>query len=81
MRNKVILLILAALSVGIVLLAPLSGTMDIGRRELLSDRDDSDMQKTVFWKIRVPRVLLAYLAGLGLSVCGMVFQAIFRRLE
>lgn len=78
MRNKVILLILAALSVGIVLLAPLSGTMDIGLRELLSDSDDADMQKTVFWKIRVPRVLLAYLAGLGLSVCGMVFQAIFR---
>ncbi|MCP5535217.1 MAG: iron ABC transporter permease [Akkermansiaceae bacterium] len=32
----------------------------------------------IFWKIRVPRVLLAMLAGMGLSLGGVVFQAIFR---
>jgi iron complex transport system permease protein len=32
----------------------------------------------VFWHIRVPRVLLAFLAGAALSVSGMSFQAMFR---
>jgi iron complex transport system permease protein len=32
----------------------------------------------IFWKLRVPRVLAAFLAGSGLALCGMVFQAIFR---
>ena len=32
----------------------------------------------IFWKIRVPRVLLAFLAGAGLAASGMTFQAMFR---
>ena len=32
----------------------------------------------IFWKLRVPRVLAAFLAGSGLALCGMVFQAVFR---
>ncbi|MBV8879556.1 MAG: iron ABC transporter permease [Planctomycetaceae bacterium] len=32
----------------------------------------------VFWQIRVPRVLLAFLAGSGLAMAGMTFQALFR---
>lgn len=34
----------------------------------------------VFWDIRVPRVLLGFLAGAGLSVAGMAFQAMFRNM-
>ena len=34
----------------------------------------------VFWEIRVPRVLLGFLAGAGLSIAGMAFQAMFRNL-
>ena len=37
-----------------------------------------NINNEIFWKIRVPRVLLAMLAGASLSVCGLVFQAIFR---
>jgi len=37
-----------------------------------------DLDAIIFWKIRVPRVLLAMLAGIGLSLGGVVFQAIFR---
>lgn len=33
---------------------------------------------TIFWSIRLPRVLLGFLAGAGLSVSGMVYQAIFK---
>lgn len=32
----------------------------------------------IFWGIRVPRVLLAFLCGAALGLGGMVFQAIFR---
>jgi iron complex transport system permease protein len=32
----------------------------------------------IFWHLRVPRVLTAFLAGSGLALCGMVFQALFR---
>lgn len=39
----------------------------------------SDLPKVpVFWTIRVPRMLLAFLAGAGLSLAGMTFQAMFR---
>jgi len=39
----------------------------------------SDLQTIpVLWKIRVPRSLLAFLAGAGLSLAGMTFQAMFR---
>jgi len=39
---------------------------------------DDDLDAMIFWQIRVPRVLLAMLAGMGLSLGGVVFQAIFR---
>lgn len=32
----------------------------------------------VFWRLRLPRTIAAFLAGAGLSVSGMVFQAMFR---
>ncbi len=32
----------------------------------------------VFWRLRLPRAVAAFLAGAGLSVAGMVFQAMFR---
>lgn len=32
----------------------------------------------VFWTIRVPRTILAFLAGSGLSLAGLTFQAMFR---
>lgn len=32
----------------------------------------------VFWMLRLPRTIAAFLAGAGLSMSGMVFQALFR---
>lgn len=32
----------------------------------------------VFWRMRVPRVAAAFLAGGGLSLCGMCYQGLFR---
>lgn len=38
----------------------------------------NDMDAIILWQIRVPRVLLSFLAGAGLSLGGVVFQALFR---
>lgn len=38
----------------------------------------SEGQEIILMQIRVPRVLMAALAGAGLSISGLVFQAIFR---
>jgi iron complex transport system permease protein len=32
----------------------------------------------ILWQVRLPRVLLSFLAGAGLAVSGMAFQALFR---
>jgi iron complex transport system permease protein len=40
--------------------------------------DAHALDREIFWQLRVPRVLAAFLAGSGLALCGMVFQAVFR---
>ena len=36
------------------------------------------LDREIFWQLRFPRVLVAFFAGSGLALCGMVFQAVFR---
>ena len=38
----------------------------------------SEVQRTVLWELRLPRVCVAFLAGAGLAVAGAAFQALFR---
>jgi iron complex transport system permease protein len=42
---------------------------EIGQNTLKAD---------IFFRLRLPRVITAFFAGAGLSLCGMVFQALFR---
>ncbi|MFW5450171.1 MAG: FecCD family ABC transporter permease [Methylophagaceae bacterium] len=37
----------------------------------------ADIQQHILSQIRIPRVLFAFIAGAGLALCGMVFQAMF----
>lgn len=37
-----------------------------------------DPAALIFWEIRLPRVVLAWIAGAGLAAAGMTFQALFR---
>ena len=46
--------------------------------DVITRPSGDDLDAMIFWQIRVPRVLLAMLAGMGLSLGGVVFQAIFR---
>ena len=36
------------------------------------------LEYDIFWRLRVPRALLAFLTGGVLALCGMVYQAMFR---
>ncbi|MBR1798766.1 MAG: iron ABC transporter permease [Bacteroidales bacterium] len=57
------------LIVGIVL-ACLVGAVSFSPQEIL--------QSPIFWRLRLPRVLLACVVGAVLSVCGAVYQSVFR---
>ncbi len=62
-RRTGVLIGIALAAVAGVAVAPMFG--------MLSSSD-------VVWKIRVPRTMLAFLAGSGLSLAGLTFQAMFR---
>ena len=64
---------LAALAVA---WAPFWGHVRIPLSALWSGGDPSKIN--VLWELRIPRVLMAFLAGTALSTSGMVFQAMFR---
>jgi len=75
--KKTIILALAALSVGVVLVAPLIGITKIPW-DVVFNGPGSSVESDIFWQIRIPRVALAFLAGSALSLSGMAFQAMFR---
>lgn len=66
------LLALFVLAVATLFIAPHVG------HTVLEGHDPQGINDLVFQQIRVPRVLMAFLCGMGLSVGGLVFQAMFR---
>lgn len=82
MRNKYLALffLLVCLAAS-VLVSLLMGGSRIGAREVLSalfSGSSSDTVSTIIWSIRVPRVLLGILVGMGLASAGCVFQGMLR---
>ena len=75
--QKVKLALLGIFFLGTLLVTPWIGERPIGF-DVLSRPFASDLDSVIFWQIRVPRTLLAFLAGIGLSLGGVVFQAMFR---
>jgi iron complex transport system permease protein len=69
---RLLLLLFAACIV--IAIAPFVGMDFIFPSQLFKN----DLQTTIFFTLRVPRVLAAFIAGSGLSLCGMMFQAMFR---
>lgn len=86
------LAILLALLAGMFLYATLTGTANlsagavvrliaaklpkIGR--LIDISDISNVHQTILYKVRLPRIVLAGLVGMGLSLTGAAFQGLFR---
>jgi iron complex transport system permease protein len=58
-------------------LAPFLGGRTISPFDLFKI-DGSNNLREIFWMIRAPRVILAFLAGSALALSGLAFQAIFR---
>lgn len=72
----IVLTLLSVSAFSILLFCPFFGPEIVSLSALLDD--PTGTTATVFWQIRVPRVLIGFIAGTGLAACGMAFQALFR---
>ncbi len=76
-RQTSILFTLALMSAAVLLIMPLIG-MKFTPLQVVLDPFGPGIEGKIFWRIRVPRVLAAWLAGAGLAAAGSAFQALFR---
>jgi iron complex transport system permease protein len=67
--------VLALLALAALLGAPLAGSQEISLSDVLRGEPTA---AAIFWQLRLPRVLLALLAGAGLAASGLGFQTLFR---
>lgn len=63
-------LALALATVAVMFACAMTGVVDFGLSEAL--------HSDIFWQLRMPRIALALLVGISLSVSGAVYQSIFR---
>jgi iron complex transport system permease protein len=77
MNRSLILFCLFALTVIVLAAAPFFGMESIPLNALWGAADDP-VKIDILWKLRIPRVVMAFLAGAALAVSGMSFQAMFR---
>jgi iron complex transport system permease protein len=75
MRPRTALLLLLALWIATAVLTPLVGSQPVRLADVL--RGDPTTA-SIFWQIRLPRILLALLGGAALAVSGLGFQTLFR---
>lgn len=68
MKPSVSLILISIVSTLIVIISPMLG-LDI--------EVSAEIKQRIMNEIRIPRVLFAFVAGSGLALCGMVFQAMF----
>jgi iron complex transport system permease protein len=77
MNRSFILIGLFALAVVVVAAAPFWGMESIPIGALWGSAEDA-VKIDILWKLRIPRVAMAFLAGTALASSGMSFQAMFR---
>lgn len=74
-RPALAFFVLASLALITMLVCPFIGISHLGLDVLFGG---SASELDIFWKIRLPRVCLAFMVGASLAVCGLTFQAMFR---
>ena len=76
MRNTIIIIamLLAVIAVGIACLFVGSSNMSISEGWKALIGLGTNAQTRIMWKIRIPRVLAAIIAGAGLSISGLIMQ-------
>ena len=67
--------ILIFISFTIIFISPSVGQIDINIDKIF---DSNSLDYTIFWELRVPRVIAGFFVGGLLSISGLVFQTIFR---
>jgi iron complex transport system permease protein len=77
MKKRTVFALLAVLASGAIVLGPFAGMQTIPLATALHSLPGS-VESRIFWEMRVPRVIVAFLAGSALAVSGMTFQALFR---
>ncbi|RMG44474.1 MAG: iron ABC transporter permease [Candidatus Dadabacteria bacterium] len=77
MSRKGFFTVLVIITLALLVISPFIGAVDIGVAELFSGQL-SDTNRFIFWQLRVPRVLSAFISGAILAVGGMVFQSLFK---
>lgn len=77
-KRRIILWILLPACLLVLAGLPFLSPPGLNPGRLLEASFDQSPDGQIFWKIRLPRILLGFLAGAALAVSGMVFQSIFR---
>ena len=79
-RTKMSSLFLVVLVVcfgAVLCVSPWIGLSEVPYAVLFENTRESQAA-SIFWQLRVPRVISAFLIGIALSLGGLVFQALFR---
>lgn len=77
MKRVTILGLTVLVTAAVLATAPLLGLETIDPRQVAGGAG-AGPEARIFWSLRVPRVMLGFLAGAALSVGGLTFQALFR---
>ncbi len=77
MNKKFLLFLFSLLALLVLALTPFIGMEKIPFDTILNF-DSSNIHSDIFWRIRVPRILIAFISGSALAISGMAFQAMFR---
>lgn len=74
MRARVVLIVLLVVWIAAILITPLLGARILSFSEVMND----EVAGTIFWSLRLPRTLLAVIAGGTLAIAGLALQTLFR---
>ncbi|MBI9071921.1 MAG: iron ABC transporter permease [Melioribacteraceae bacterium] len=78
MKSKNIKLIgFSLFAIALVIIAPFFGIENISLNSIIESQS-ADSSYNIFWRIRIPRILLSFIVGSSLAISGMAFQAMFR---
>ena len=74
MKSRTKYLIISGFGLLIIMLIPFLGIIDLDISKLFSNDPDS----FIFWQLRFPRTIMAFLVGSSLALGGLIFQNIFK---
>ena len=77
MRKKIPIILIAVFAIAVIAISPFIGSVKVPFSALI-DLKMQSVESQVFYSLRLPRVLTAFLAGAALASCGVALQAMFR---